>query len=208
MKKKRSSSSKKWLLNNSKDIFVKSARHNKLRSRAWFKLHDIHSKYCLFTRGMYVIDLGSSPGSWSKYAINIMNGIGHVISCDIKFMNPIPGVHFFQGNIIDKKILHTLLNYSKTQKIDVVMSDMSPNITGISSIDIPRSIFLSSLALKIAIQTLRYGGTFLVKVFQGSGFKDFLKKLEFFFNIIKICKPNASRYYSREVFILAQDFKK
>ncbi|CAL4043057.1 Ribosomal RNA large subunit methyltransferase E [Buchnera aphidicola (Takecallis arundicolens)] len=208
MKKKYSSSSKRWLKRNFKDRFVQCARQNNLRSRAWFKLHDIHIKYCLFVRGMNVIDLGSAPGSWSKYAIKILGKCGHVISCDINNMNPIPGVYFFQGNLMQEKIFNQILNHTITKQISLVMSDMSPNITGISSIDIPRSLNLSELAMKIAVATLCKRGTFLVKVFQGLGFGDFLNKLGCFFTTIKICKPNASRNHSREVFILARDFKK
>ncbi|WP_343128056.1 SAM-dependent methyltransferase [Buchnera aphidicola (Takecallis taiwana)] len=208
MKKKHSYSSIRWLKRNFKDHFVKSARLNNLRSRAWFKLHDIHLKYCLFYRGMNVIDLGSAPGSWSKYAINIIGRNGHIISCDINTMSPIPGVYFLQGNILKEEIFSKILNRIKNKKIHLVMSDMSPNITGIPSIDIPKSLTLAKLAMKIAMLTLYQKGTLLVKVFQGLGFLDFLNKLGFFFNTIKICKPNASRNHSREVFILARDFKK
>ncbi|QCI26047.1 RlmE family RNA methyltransferase [Buchnera aphidicola] len=208
MKKRYSSSSKRWLFRNSKDQFVQLARRNNLRSRAWFKLHDIHVKYNLFTRSMCVIDLGAAPGSWSKYSKNIIGNNGYIIACDINFMHSIPGVYFLQGNVADKKIFKKLLDKKNYKKINLVMSDMSPNITGISSIDIPKSIALSQLAMNIAIRTLHKGGTFLVKVFQGIGFEDFLKQLSVFFNIIKICKPNASRDCSREVFILARDFKK
>ncbi|QCI27248.1 RlmE family RNA methyltransferase [Buchnera aphidicola] len=208
MKKKKSSSSKRWLLQHFKDPFVKQSYNNNFRSRAWFKLHDINLKYHLFKMGMNVIDLGSSPGSWSKYAIKKIGKHGCVISCDINDMKPIPGVFFFKGNILKTKILNQLLKFIQNKKIHLIMSDMSPNITGISSIDIPKSLFLSKLALNIALTTLSNNGVFLLKIFQGLGVKDFLNKLRTFFSIIKICKPNASRSCSREVFILARGFKK
>ncbi|CAL4042961.1 Ribosomal RNA large subunit methyltransferase E [Buchnera aphidicola (Phyllaphis fagi)] len=208
MKKKRSISSHRWLSEHFNDQYVKSTHSQHLRARSWFKLHDIHVKYNLFKHGMNVIDLGSSPGSWSQYAINAVGKHGSVISCDINSMKKIQGVFFLQGDISNKIILNTLFNYIKHKKINLVMSDMSPKITGISYIDIPSAFFLSNLAFEITKSILSKKGIFLVKLFQGEGFQNYLKNIRSFFNIVKICKPNASRNRSREVFLLAMERKK
>ncbi|CAL4322073.1 RlmE family RNA methyltransferase [Buchnera aphidicola] len=208
MNKNRSMSSKIWLREHFRDIYVQNAYKNGLRSRAWFKLYEIDKKYSLFKHGMNIIDLGSSPGSWSQYAIKKVNKKGGcVISFDINNMRPIPGVYFFQHDILQDEKIYCILNVIKKKKIHVVMSDISPNITGISSIDIPKSLFLNEVAFKIVKNVLSKNGFFLVKIFQNIQLKNFVNKLRMYFNMVKICKPNASRNRSREIFILAKGFK-
>ncbi|CAL4322080.1 RlmE family RNA methyltransferase [Buchnera aphidicola] len=208
MKKKRSLSSKIWLYEHFKDPYVKKSHRNNLRSRAWFKLHSINIKYNLFKKGMNVIDLGSYPGSWSQYVIQSIGDTGTVISCDINVMDVIPGVHFIQGDVFSIKFMNNLMKIINDKNIDVVISDMSPKITGISCIDIPSSFLLFQSALKIALKILSHNGDFLVKVFQGEGWEELLKILYKNFSVVKICKPHASRSRSREVFVLAKYFKK
>lgn len=207
MKKKRSISSRRWLHEHFTDRFVRYAQLNNLRSRAWFKLRDIDLKYSLLKDRMHIIDLGAFPGSWSQYALHKIGKYGYILACDLNLMPDIPGVCFIQGDISIKETRIHILQLLK-KKVDLVMSDISPNLTGISTIDIPRSIFLANLAFKVAYMTLSQKGIFLVKIFQGLGVKHFFNKLQLYFNIVKVCKPVASRNRSREIFILAIGFKK
>lgn len=203
--KNRSKSSKFWIKKNDKDQYVIQAKRRKFRSRSWFKLQEIEKKNKIFKSNMNVIDIGSSPGGWSQYAIKRIKPKGIIIACDILPMKPIKNVIFFKGNFCQKDIFNNFLNICKKRKIQVCMSDLSPNITGISSIDIPKSFMLASYALKICLSTLEPNGIFLIKIFQGDGFNNFLKKINFLFKSVKICKPSASRSRSREVYILAKE---
>ncbi|CUR53829.1 Ribosomal RNA large subunit methyltransferase E [Serratia symbiotica] len=205
--KKRSSSSRRWLKEHFNDKYVQQAKKNKLRSRSWFKLNEIQKHDKLFNPGMIVLDLGSSPGGWSKYVIKKIGHYGRVIACDILPMSPIPGVEFFQGDLSNTLILKSLLKYIGKIKIQVVISDMAPNISGISSIDIPKSTYLVELALKICRNVLSLNGSFLVKVFHGDEFDACLQKIQSLFKEVKIRKPNACRVNSREVYIVAKGSK-
>ncbi|QCI20517.1 23S rRNA (uridine(2552)-2'-O)-methyltransferase RlmE [Buchnera aphidicola (Brachycaudus cardui)] len=200
---KKSKSSHRWLSEHFQDAYVKKAQKNKIRSRAWFKLEQLDKSNKLFKSGMNVIDLGSSPGSWSQYAMQKIGKKGRIIACDILPMKPIIGVNFFQGDFRNKKILNLILNSLHNIKLDLVMSDMAPNITGNFSIDMPRIINLSQLALKISDYVLSKNGIFLLKSFQGEGFNEFYKEIKILFSKVKICKPKTSRTRSREIFILA-----
>lgn len=150
-----------------------------------------------------MVDLGSAPGSWSEYAVSKIGKHGKVIACDMRPMLPIENVHFIQGDFREEIIVNKLLNYVQFTSVNVVISDMAPNISGKSCIDIPNSIFLCNLALDISRITLVKGGTLLLKLFQGEGSDTFLKKIHDLFSLVKIRKPNASRSGSREVFIVA-----
>ncbi|CAL4322174.1 RlmE family RNA methyltransferase [Buchnera aphidicola] len=207
MKKKRSYSSNRWLSEHFRDVYVKHTHLCGIRSRAWFKLDQINLKYNIFKRSAYVLDLGSSPGSWSQYAIKKIGNKGLVIACDINPMIKIKGVFFLHGDITKPEVFQSLLDILKSRKIDLVMSDMSPNITGISSIDIPNAFSLSNFALNITLKILSNTGVFLIKIFQGEKFKNYLNKIRSIFKIVKICKPHASRNRSRELFILAMNKK-
>ncbi|WP_422667297.1 23S rRNA (uridine(2552)-2'-O)-methyltransferase RlmE [Buchnera aphidicola] len=200
---KKSKSSIRWLSEHIKDRYVKEAKRNKIRSRAWFKLEQIDRSNTLFYSGMNVIDLGASPGSWSQYASSQIGNKGRIIACDILPFQPISGVNFIQGDLQQKKTFNIFLKYIKNIHVHMVMSDMAPNMTGHSSIDLPSSIILCQLALKISNYVLSKKGTFLVKAFQGDGFNEFYKEIKMLFSKVKICKPKTSRSRSREIFILA-----
>ncbi|WP_367680584.1 23S rRNA (uridine(2552)-2'-O)-methyltransferase RlmE [Candidatus Fukatsuia anoeciicola] len=201
--KKRSASSNRWLKEHFSDKYVLQAQKKKLRSRAWFKLEEIQQKDKLFKLGMTVIDLGAAPGGWSQYVIQQIGEKGRIIACDILPMDPIIGVDFFQGDFRDECLLQILLNQVTNKKIQVVMSDMSLNMSGVSVVDTPRSMHLVELALDICRCVLSTGGSFLVKVFQGNGFDKYLQEIRSLFTKVKVRKPNASRTRSREVYIVA-----
>ncbi|QCI23363.1 RlmE family RNA methyltransferase [Buchnera aphidicola] len=203
MYKVRSLSSKKWLKRHISDKYVNLAYNYGIRSRAHFKLSNIDSIVKLFRRGMTVIDLGCSPGSWSEYAIKKVGKTGCVISCDILPMKPIKGVFFVRGNIREPSFLNWFLIYLKNKRIDLVMSDMAPNMSGIDCIDHPRSIELGLLALKISEKILTNNGKFLVKTFCGEQFNELILEISALFITVKVFKPSASRMRSREIYIIA-----
>jgi len=207
MTKKKSSSSNRWLCEHFRDQYVKIVHRSNIRSRAWFKLHAIQLNSNFLKSGMTVLDLGSSPGSWSEYAIKKVGKLGCVIACDVLPMLPVKNVTFFHGNVKEKFFLESLLVYLNCKTINVVMSDMAPNMTGHYSIDHIRAMFLSKLALNISIKVLSTGGSLLVKSFYGQEFSQFIKDLRVIFSKVKIYKPNASRDRSREVYILASSLK-
>ncbi|MFP3036897.1 MAG: 23S rRNA (uridine(2552)-2'-O)-methyltransferase RlmE [Arsenophonus sp.] len=201
--RKRSISSTRWLSEHSNDKYVFQAKKRNLRSRAWFKLDDINKSDKIFKSGMNVVDLGAAPGSWSQYAISKIGRTGKVIACDLLPIDPIIGVDFLQGDLQDNKILKKLFELIGEKKIQVVMSDMAPNMSGIPVIDIPRFIYLAKLSLNILRCILAIGGSFIVKIFYGDGFNEYLKEIHSLFLKVKIRKPNASRLRSREVYIVA-----
>ncbi|MBE2894218.1 23S rRNA (uridine(2552)-2'-O)-methyltransferase RlmE [Spirabiliibacterium falconis] len=206
-KKKRSASSNRWLNEHFKDQFVQKAHKQKLRSRAYFKLDELQSKDKLFKQGMTVVDLGAAPGGWSQFVVQQIGGRGRVIACDILDMDPIAGVDFLQGDFREESVLTALLDRVGEQKVDVVMSDMAPNFSGMPSVDIPRAMYLVELALDMCRQVLAKNGSFVVKVFQGEGFDEYLREIRRLFTTVKVRKPEASRDRSREVYIVATGYK-
>ncbi|AEW44251.1 ribosomal RNA large subunit methyltransferase E [Serratia symbiotica str. 'Cinara cedri'] len=201
--KKCSASSMRWLQEHFKDKYVKQTQKKRLRSRAWFKIDAIQQSDKLFKSGMTIIDLGAAPGGWSQYVITQIGDTGRIIACDILPMDPIFGVDFIQGDFRDELVLKALLKSLGTCKVQVLMSDMAPNMSGTPAIDIPRSMYLVELALEMCRDILAPGGSFLVKVFQGNGFDECLREIRSLFTIIKIRKPDSSRARSREVYIVA-----
>lgn len=201
--KKRSASSTRWLNEHFKDRFVQQAQKKNLRSRAWFKLEEIQNTDKLFKPGMTVVDLGAAPGGWSQYVASIIGNKGRIIACDILPMDPIVGVDFLQGDFREESVLNTLLERVGVNKVQVVMSDMAPNMSGQPAVDIPRAIYLVELALDMCRDVLAPNGSFIVKVFQGEGFENYLKAIREMFRVVKIRKPEASRARSREVYIVA-----
>lgn len=197
-----------WLKGNFKNQYTKIAQEKKLRSRAWFKLEAIDRIDVLLHVGMTVVDLGSSPGGWSLYVKNKVGNTGNVIACDLLPMQSIVGVDFFKGDCTDTNFLEMLFIWIKNKKVHVVLSDMSPDISGISVVDISKSIYLGNLALYICKNILIDGGAFLVKIFQGIGFNEYLRCVRRLFSIVKVRKPYASRSCSREVYIVAKNYKK
>lgn len=206
-KKKRSASSTRWLKEHFDDHFVQKAQKMGLRSRAAFKLEEINQQDKLIKPGMTVVDLGSAPGSWSQFCVGVVGGSGTIIACDILPMDPINGVSFLQGDFRDEAVLDALLSRINGQNVDVVLSDMAPNMSGNDTTDQARSIYLVELALDMCHKVLKKNGSFVVKVFQGDGFEQFLKDVRAAFSTVKIRKPDSSRARSRETYIVATGFK-
>ncbi len=205
--KKRSASSTRWLNEHFKDRFVLQAQKKGLRSRAWFKLDEIQQTDKLFRPNMTVVDLGAAPGGWSQYVASQIGQKGRIIACDLLPMDPIVGVDFLQGDFRDEAVLKALLDRVGEDKVQVVMSDMAPNMSGQPAVDIPRAMYLVELALEMCRDVLAKNGSFIVKVFQGEGFETYLKEVRSLFKTVKIRKPEASRLRSREVYIVATGMK-
>lgn len=199
--------SPQWLKEHFSDIYVKQAQKSGYRSRAIFKLEELHQRDQLFKRGMTVIDLGAAPGGWSQLVAQLVGKEGRVIAMDLLPMKPLPGVEFIQGDFSHDEIQQQLINSLPEHRADWVISDIAPNLSGISNVDQPRAMFLVELALEFALTVLQQGGCFLVKVFQGEGFDAFLKSVRSHFLKVLIRKPKASRGRSREVYIVAQHKK-
>ena len=201
--KKRSASSSRWLQEHFSDKYVQQAKKKGFRSRAWFKLEEIQQSDNIFKPGMTVVDLGAAPGGWSQYVVQQLGNKGRIIACDLLPMDHIVGVDFLQGDFRDELVLKALLDRVGDNKVQVVMSDMAPNMSGTPAVDIPRSMYLVELALDMCRDVLAPGGSFIVKVFQGEGFDEYLGQIRSLFTKVKVRKPDASRSRSREVYIVA-----
>lgn len=206
-KKKGSVSSRRWLKEHFDDKYVKAAHENKLRSRAFFKLEEIQKVDRIFKKNMIVVDLGAAPGGWSQYVTTQIGEQGKVIACDILPMNPILGVDFLQGDFREESVLAQLMEMIDNRPIDVVLSDMAPNFSGNPGVDIPRAMYLCELALDMVKDVLRTGGSFVIKIFHGEGFEEYLKEVRRMFTTVRIRKPDASRDRSREVYIVGIGYK-
>ncbi len=206
----RSKSSGTWLKEHFDDEYVKRSQKEGYRSRAVYKLQEIQQKDQLIKPAMQVLDLGAAPGGWSQYAVELVGGNGRVLASDILPLDPLPFVAFIQGDFTEESVLNRILDVlnqdPNKSKADVVISDMAPNVTGVETIDQPRSIYLCELALDMARMVLKPGGAFVAKVFQGDGSDAFIKDVKNSFKRVKIRKPKASRARSREVYVVAQDF--
>jgi 23S rRNA (uridine2552-2'-O)-methyltransferase len=200
-------SSKRWMREHSGDEFVRRARDEGLRSRAAYKLKEIDERDHLLAPGMTVIDLGAAPGAWSMYAHERVGASGRVLALDLLALEPIPGVELIQGDFTEDAVFQDLLARLGGQPVDLVLSDMAPNISGIAAVDQARSMGLAELALDLALRTLRPGGTLLVKVFQGEGYPEYLRLLKERFDRVVTRKPKASRGRSREIYLLALGFQ-
>ncbi|GLP97080.1 23S rRNA (uridine(2552)-2'-O)-methyltransferase RlmE [Paraferrimonas sedimenticola] len=205
--KNRSVSSKRWLKEHFDDKYVKEAQKQGLRSRAVFKLDEIQAKDKLIRDGMTVVDLGAAPGGWSQLATKLVGESGQVIACDILPMDPIAGVDFLQGDFREESVLNALLERVGDDKVDVVLSDMAPNMSGNGAVDQPRAMYLVELALDMCHSVLAPNGSFAVKVFQGEGFDQYMKDIRKAFKVVKTRKPDSSRARSREVFVVATGYK-
>jgi 23S rRNA (uridine2552-2'-O)-methyltransferase len=199
---KRTKTSKAWMQEHVNDPFVKLAQKDGYRARAAYKLLEIDDKDRLIKPGMVVVDLGSTPGSWSQVAIQRLKGNGRVIALDLLPMVGIPGVEFIQGDFREDEILVQLEEKLNGQQIDLVISDMAPNISGISSVDQPNAVYLTELAVDFSLKWLKPEGNFLVKVFVGSGFEEIVKNMRDSFDKVLTRKPKASRDRSTEVYLL------
>lgn len=189
------------------DEYVKMAQAQGYRSRAVFKLKEIQDKDRLIRPGMNIIDLGAAPGGWSQLACQLVGKKDKIIALDILAMDPLEGVDFIQGDFREQVVLDQLHTVLDGAPINLVMSDMAPNMSGNKGVDQPRSIFLGELALDTAKTVLAKDGIFLVKLFHGEGFEEFYKEVQRSFARVAIRKPKASRPRSNEVYILAKDFK-
>ena len=199
---KRTRTSKAWMQEHVNDAFVKQAQKDGFRSRAAYKLIEINEKYRLIKPGMNVVDLGSTPGSWSQVASKLLQGKGHIIAMDLLPMDPIPRVDFIQGDFREEASLKELESYLNNSPIDLVISDMAPNITGIKTVDQPGVMYLTELALDFSLEWLKPGGHFLVKTFIGADFDELVKKMRPEFEKVITVKPKESRDRSSEVYLL------
>ena len=204
----RSKSSHRWLQEHFQDEYVKQAKAQGYRSRAVFKLMEIQKKDQLIKPGMNVIDLGAAPGGWSEYVRQLIGKKNKVVALDILPMEEISGVEFILGDFREDDVLDELYAVLDGAPVNVVLSDMAPNISGNREVDQPRGMYLAELALHTAVTVLVKDGSFLVKVFHGEGFDAFYQEVRSSFSKVVIRKPKASRSRSREVYILAQGFKK
>ena len=199
---KRAKTSKAWMKEHVNDFFVKQAKKKGYRSRAAYKLIEIVERDHLLKPGMTVVDLGAAPGGWSQVAAEKLGGKGRVIALDRLQMTPLPGVTFIQGDFCEPFVLTELKKSLGEFPLDLVISDMSPNISGIGVSDQARSMHLAEVALEFSIERLNSGGNFLVKVFQGSGFEQFLLVMRATFGRVVTRKPEASRGRSSEMYLL------
>jgi 23S rRNA (uridine2552-2'-O)-methyltransferase len=204
----RSKSSNQWMQEHLNDEYVKKAKALGYRSRATFKLAEIIEKDKLIQAHMNVVDLGAAPGGWSEYVRKIVGKKQKVIGLDILDIDPIEGVDFIQGDFREEAIFEQLNELLVGAPIHVVLSDMAPNLSGNKAIDQPSAMYLCELALETAQTVLVEGGSFLVKVFQGTGFDTYKKQVAGSFDKVLIRKPKSSRARSNEVYILAKGFKK
>jgi 23S rRNA (uridine2552-2'-O)-methyltransferase len=203
----RSKSSRRWLDRHFSDDYVKQAQERGYRSRAAFKLLEIQEKQRLVKPGQVVVDLGAAPGGWSQVARELVGPEGLVIALDILAMEPLPGVTVIEGDFREDEALQRLKDVLGKREVDLVLSDMAPNISGVAAVDQPRAMYLCELALEFASEALRPGGDFLVKVFQGAGSDAFLQEIRRRFSQVSVKKPAASRAKSREVYVLARNLK-
>jgi 23S rRNA (uridine2552-2'-O)-methyltransferase len=203
----RSKSSNRWLDEHVNDPYVKKAQVDGYRARAAYKLIELNEKDKLIRPGMLVVDLGSAPGSWSQIAGRLVGVKGRVIASDILPMDSLEHVDFIQGDFTEESVFNQILDKLGERKADVVISDMAPNISGVGVADQAASMYLVELAVDMARHVLKPKGDFVVKVFQGEGFDDYVKNVRQSFEKVVIRKPDASRPRSREVYLVGKGFK-
>ncbi len=203
----RSKSSQRWLQEHFSDEYVKKAQREGYRSRAVYKLEEIQEKDRILRPGMTIVDLGAAPGGWSQYATQRLDGRGRIVASDILPMDALPDVTFLQGDFTEDDVFDALCVAIGESPVDLVMSDMAPNISGMEAVDVPRAMYLVELAVDLAGKVLAPGGDLLFKAFQGEGFDALVRELRGRFSRVVIRKPRASRPRSREVYVLARGYK-
>ena len=203
----RSKSSNRWLRRHFSDEYIQRAQKEGWRSRAAFKLKELDERDRLLRPGMTVVDLGAAPGGWSQYAKERVGPVGRVIALDILPLEPIAGVEILQGDFTEPAVLDSLMERLGGRAVDLVIADMAPNISGIAASDQARAMGLAERVLEFADRTLRPGGCFVVKIFQGAGFQEFHRAVQRRFAKRLVRKPKASRAESREVYLLGKGFK-
>jgi 23S rRNA (uridine2552-2'-O)-methyltransferase len=204
---RRSKSSDRWLKEHFADPYVQRAQSEGFRSRAVYKLEEIDRREHLLKPGRLCLDLGAAPGAWSQYARTRVGKRGRVIASDILPMAQLAGVEFVQGDFQDEEVLGKLRALLPGRAVDVLLSDMAPNLSGVDAIDQPRAMDLAELALQMAQDVLKDGGDALIKVFQGAGFEEFVRAARARFGKVKLIKPEASRSRSPEMYLLAMQFR-
>ena len=202
----RSKSSHRWLREHFNDEYVKQAQREGYRSRAIYKLKEIDEKKKLLRPGMTVIDLGAAPGGWTQYVAEKLQMQGKIIALDILPMDPLPGVDVIHGDFYDDAVLAKLMEHVPEGGVDLLLSDMAPNMTGNISVDIARAMGLVEVAFDLASSVLKPGGCLLMKVFHGTGFDELLKLARVEFSDVMLRKPSASRPRSRETYLLAKGY--
>lgn len=204
----RSKTSLGWLKRHVNDPYVKQAQKDGYRSRASYKLLELQEKYKLIRPGMSVVDLGAAPGGWSQVTSRLIGGQGRLIASDILEMDGIPDVTFIQGDFTEDAVLGQILEAVGNSQVDLVISDMAPNMSGTPEVDMPKAMFLCELALDLAERILKPGGNFVIKIFQGEGFDVYLKDARKKFDKIQMIKPDSSRGSSREQYMLAWGYRR
>lgn len=202
----RNSSSARWKARQARDPYVKRAQAEGWRSRAVFKLSELQGKERLIKAGSIVVDLGAAPGAWSQFAAGVVGDQGRVLAVDLLPMGNLAGVEFLQGDFREEAVLNAVLARLDGHRVDLVLSDMAPNMTGTRVIDQPRSMHLAELAADFASQVLRPGGNLVVKLFQGEGFQEYVEATRTRFSSVRMRKPAASRSGNRETYLVARNF--
>lgn len=203
----RSKSSGRWLREHFDDHYVKKAQAEGYRSRAVYKLLELQERDRILKPGQTVVDLGAAPGGWSQVAADVVGERGRVLALDILPMDGLADVEFIQGDFREQEVLDRVLAALKGSRADLVMSDMAPNISGMREVDQPRAMYLAELALDLVRQVLKPGGVFVVKLFHGEGFDQYIRDLRGDFERVVVRKPKASRPRSREVYALATGYR-
>ncbi len=203
----RSGSSQRWLSEHFSDEYVKMAQKRGYRSRAVFKLEEIDTRDRLLKPGMSVVDLGAAPGGWSQFVAEKIGKRGKIIALDILPVEAIPGVEIIEGDFMDEQVLAQLLETLGGEPVDLVLSDMAPNMSGTRVVDQSRAMVLAELALDMARRVLAPGGAFVTKLFMGAGFDEYQKEVRQSFSSVANRKPKASRDRSREVYLVGKGFK-
>lgn len=203
----RSKSSDRWLKEHFDDVWVKRSQQDGYRSRASYKLVELDQKDRLFRPGQTVVDLGAAPGGWTQVAVEKVGDKGVVVASDILEMDPVAGVEFVQGDFTEQSVFDELMSVLDGRPVDIVISDMAPNMSGNAATDIPRAMALVELALDMAKQVLRPGGVFVAKVFQGEGFDALLADMRESFSSVVSRKPDSSRARSREIYQVCRGFR-
>ena len=200
----RSKSSNRWMSEHFDDHYVKMAQQKGFRSRSAFKLLELQEKYQLIKPGMIVVDLGAAPGGWCQVVQPLLGDSGKLIALDILEMEPVHGVGFIHGDFTEDEPLRALEAALGGKRVDLVLSDMAPNMSGMATIDQAKAMYLAELALEFVREHLKPGGDFVVKLFQGTDFDGYVREVRSLFDKVQVRKPKASRPRSREVYLLAR----
>ena len=201
------STGRTWKERQDRDPYVQQARRDGWRSRAVYKLEQINDKERLLKKGMLCVDLGAAPGSWSQYVTEKLDSEVRIIAVDLLPMDSLPSVEFILGDFTEDVVLEAMRAAIGNAPVDLVMSDMAPNISGNRAIDQPRSMYLVELALELCKEVLRPGGDFVCKLFQGEGTDEYIAAARVSFKRVKVIKPKASRPGSREVYLVARNYR-